>query len=54
MEESYEKRCAHPTCVCLMQEDEEFCSDACEANAGGDGACECGHLGCEAEAKGDI
>ena len=44
--EPYDKRCAHAGCACLMQEDEEFCSDACEAAAGDDNSCDCGHLAC--------
>ena len=40
-----EKVCAHPGCACLMQEEEDYCSDSCEAAAPGD-ACTCGHLAC--------
>ena len=51
-DQGYEKRCAHDGCACLMQEDEEFCSDACEAGDGGD-TCACGHLACESEVRGE-
>lgn len=47
--EGYQKRCAHIGCACLMQDDEDFCSEACEGANGG--ACPCGHLACEAEAQ---
>lgn len=50
-DQGYEKRCAHDGCACLMQEDEEFCSDACEA--GGGDTCACGHLACESEVRGE-
>jgi hypothetical protein len=48
-EEYYDKRCAHEGCACLMQEDEQFCSEACE-NDGRASTCTCGHLACESEA----
>ena len=44
-----QKRCALPGCSCLMQDDEEYCSEACEKEAGRP-KCACGHLACEAEA----
>jgi hypothetical protein len=48
--EPYDKRCGHGGCACLMQEDEEFCSDACEAAAGDGDSCDCGHLACTSHA----
>jgi len=47
--EKGEKICTHPGCSCLMQEEESFCSDACEQSGEGDG-CPCGHPACEAHA----
>ena len=44
-----EKICAHPACSCLMQEEEAYCSDACEASKDSD-RCGCGHLACAAHA----
>ena len=51
-DEPYDKRCAHAGCACLMQDDEEFCSDACETAAGNDDdSCGCGHLACTSHAE---
>jgi hypothetical protein len=43
-----EKVCAHAGCSCLMQEEEDFCSEYCES-AGEDTHCGCEHLACIAK-----
>ena len=45
------KKCAHPSCVCRVQIDGEFCSDHCETMVEARGSeqdepCECGHSDC--------
>jgi hypothetical protein len=45
------QKCAHPSCICQVTQDQEFCSDHCreEAGSGGD-RCSCGHAQCATEA----
>jgi len=43
------KKCAHPACICTVQEGETFCSDSCAAHledATEGYACDCGHPEC--------
>jgi hypothetical protein len=46
-------KCAHDGCTCTVESGEQFCSDYCIAQAGGeeslmaDGGCQCGHPECE-------
>ena len=48
-----DKTCAHPGCSCLMQEEEDFCSEYCDG-ASGNAHCGCEHLACIAKATGEI
>ena len=42
--------CAHPVCICEVQESGAFCSDHCrEAAASGSDTCACGHVECAVE-----
>jgi hypothetical protein len=43
------KTCGHAECACLMQEEETFCSDECEAASVDSAGCPCGHLACTSE-----
>ena len=48
-------KCAHPPCQCLVEEEQRFCSSACDS-AKGASRCMCGHPGCVAQheaAEGD-
>ncbi len=43
------KKCAHEICVCAVGEDQEYCSESCQANGESDItdiACDCGHGSC--------
>ncbi len=46
--QSQVRKCAHPSCHCLVSEENEYCSDYCKL-AGADEHCGCGHAGCTAE-----
>ncbi len=40
------QKCAHENCTCPAAPDSRYCSPACEAGKGSDGACGCGHSNC--------
>jgi hypothetical protein len=42
------KKCAHPSCVCNVANDQKYCSMYCEdAKDTTEVSCGCGHAGCE-------
>ncbi len=45
------KKCAHPACNCMVDEDSKYCSPYCH-DAGGktEISCNCGHAGCAVSA----
>jgi hypothetical protein len=45
---SVDKQCAHPTCTCVPEHGQEYCSEACRNSAQSSAShlCECGHPGC--------
>lgn len=45
-----DNKCAHEACVCMVIDDEEYCSEHCEDAADQDIieiSCDCGHSACE-------
>lgn len=43
-----ERICAHPGCVCVVQEGEPYCSDYCREHGGqAQQLCRCGHPECK-------
>ena len=43
-------KCMHKPCQCLVEEEQKFCSAACETAVGNDIVpCPCGHAGCIGE-----
>ena len=46
-------KCAHPACGCLTIKDSKYCSQSCQEAADlTEIACQCGHPGCAAQARG--
>jgi hypothetical protein len=44
-----DNKCDHESCVCVVGDDEDYCSPQCEAADAEDItdiACDCGHPGC--------
>ena len=43
-------KCAHPTCSCVVEKDEKFCSVSCQGSGGTMQIdCDCGHDGCSGD-----
>ena len=43
-------KCAHPSCQCLVEDEQQYRSSACsKADGAARGPCMCGHRGCTAE-----
>ena len=43
-------KCAHPSCQCLVEAEQKFCSAACSTPRGTASVpCACGHPGCSDE-----
>lgn len=43
-------KCMHPSCQCLVEAEQMFCSSACASAKGANrGPCMCGHPGCTGE-----
>ena len=41
------KQCEHPGCLCMVDEDDDYCGAYCEGGADHpEITCECGHPGC--------
>lgn len=41
------KKCAHPACICMVDEETKYCSEAChDAGSLMEISCNCGHTGC--------
>jgi hypothetical protein len=38
--------CGHPACECKVEEEGEFCSDACAAETDPSSPCRCNHIRC--------
>jgi hypothetical protein len=48
------KKCAHPACICTVEQGETFCSDSCAArleDAAEADTCDCGHPECTNAAR---
>jgi hypothetical protein len=44
------KKCEHPSCTCMVDGKDKYCSPRCEAAAGTtELVCECGHPQCRGE-----
>ena len=49
------KKCAHPSCVCQVKADIEFCSTFCSGQADTlDIVCSCGHAACSTAATATV
>jgi hypothetical protein len=45
------KKCAHPACNCLVEQNQKYCSDYChDSGSKIEIACNCHHAACEAGA----
>lgn len=40
-------KCAHPSCDCKVEGQNQFCSTACQASQETASGCACGHAGCK-------
>jgi hypothetical protein len=50
MADTEQKKCAHPACTCMVEQDEEYCSQYCEdASDEVEISCDCAHPGCALE-----
>ena len=44
--QAQQSKCAHPSCDCKVEGENQFCSTSCQTSQESSSGCACGHPGC--------